>query len=454
MSPAQRGGRYRWLLYALLVFSLGWVAAGFLLDTPRNIWEGMKAICLSEGTLITDYMALAGAGAAFVNAGLVCLISLGLLYATGDPVNGFTLVVMGLMSGFSLFGKNILNMLPILLGAWLYSRLKQERFAKHVSIALLATALSPTVSFLAFSRPGVWWMKALAVAVGMLIGFVMPPLSAYTFKILNGLNLYNAGFACGALGMVLIPVLAALGLQPETKLFWHTGHNLEYGLAVGLVCAALIIAGLSRGWAQALLGYTQLLHTSGRAPSDYLRAFGMPSVCINMGVNGLLGMAYVLAVGGDLNGPTLGGILTIMGFSAYGKHAANITPVMLGILLGNMLNHVPMDSPSMQIAGLFGTTLAPMAGIFGWPAGILAGLLHSSVVLQSGLTAAGTNLYNNGFSGGLVTFVLYPLFTAILRRRRPQLQDEDYYALFEHDEPISPASLDEDTPEMKTQKKR
>lgn len=449
MNAGYGTGRYRRVLYTLLVFSLAWVAAGFLLDTPKGIWEGMKTICCSEATLITDYFELAGPGAAFVNAGLVCLISLGLLYATGDPVNGFTLVVMGLMSGFALFGKNILNIQPIILGAWLYAKLKKDRFAKHVSIALLATALSPTVSFLAFSRPGVGWMKVLAAAVGILIGFVMPPLSAYTFKILNGLNLYNAGFACGALGMVLIPVLTAMNLRPETKLFWYTGHNLEFGIAVAAVCAALIIAGLSRGWAQALLGYTQLLHTSGRAPSDYLRAFGAPSVCINMGVNGLLGMAYVLVVGGDLNGPTIGGILTIMGFSAYGKHAGNITPVMLGILLGNMVNHVPMNSPSMQIAGLFGTTLAPIAGIFGWPAGILAGLLHSSVVLQSGLTAAGMNLYNNGFSGGLVTFVLYPLFTAIIRRRRPQLQDEDYYALFEHDEPISPAKLDEDTPEKK-----
>lgn len=55
---------------------------------------------------------------------------------------------------------------------------------------------------------------------------------------------------------------------------------------------------------------------------------------VNIGINGLIGIAYVLLVGGDLNGPTLGGIFTIMGFSAFGKHPRNIIPVMFGVWLG------------------------------------------------------------------------------------------------------------------------
>ena len=49
---------------------------------------------------------------------------------------------------------------------------------------------------------------------------------------------------------------------------------------------------------------------------------------------------------------------------------------------------------------------------------------------------AGLNLYNNGFSGGLIAIVLYPTITAIARHRRPKLRDEDYYDLFEESEPI------------------
>ena len=51
---------------------------------------------------------------------------------------------------------------------------------------------------------------------------------------------------------------------------------------------------------------------------------------LNTGVNGLLGTGYILAIGGDLNGPTVGAILTIMGFSAAGKHARNLLPIMAG----------------------------------------------------------------------------------------------------------------------------
>lgn len=446
MNVTYGTGRYRQVLYALLVFSLGWTVVGFFLDSPRDILAGLKVILFSDTPLITDYFEVAGPGAAFVNAGLVCLASVLVLHFAQDPVNGFTLVVMGLMAGFSLFGKNILNIWPIIAGSFLYARLKREPFAKYSSVALLSTALSPMVSYLAFARPEPW-APLLAIVTGLIIGFVMPSLSAYTFRILNGMNLYNAGFACGMLGMVLVPVFSAVSLEPETVLFWSMGHNLRYGAALCVVCVMLIAVGLIRGKAGAMLGYSQILHTTGRAPSDYLRAFGLPSVCINMGVNGILGMLYILAVGGDLNGPTLGGILTIMGFSAYGKHAGNITPVMVGVFIGNFVNHVPMDNPSMQLAGLFGTTLAPVSGVFGWPAGILAGLLHSSVVLKCGSSINGMNLYNNGFSGGLVALVLYPLLTSLLRNRDPNLRDQQLSGVVEHDEPISPAKLDNQPPD-------
>ncbi len=93
--------------------------------------------------------------------------------------------------------------------------------------------------------------------------------------------------------------------------------------------------------------------------------------------------------------------------------------------------------PALQLAGLFGTTLAPIAGHFGIVFGVLAGFIHSALVLQTGGPVAGLNLYNNGFSGGLIAIVLYPTLTAIIRHRRPKLRDADYYDLFEADQPIN-----------------
>ena len=161
------------------------------------------------------------------------------------------------------------------------------------------------------------------------------------------------------------------------------------------------------------------------------------SKAAEIGINGLIGIAYVLLVEGDLNGPTLGGIFTIMGFSAFGKHPRNIIPVMFGVWLGAYGMHYEPNYPALQLAGLFGTTLAPVAGHFGPVCGILAGFIHSALVLQTGGPVAGLNLYNNGFSGGLIAIVLYPTLTAIIRHRRPKLRDADYYDLFEADQPIN-----------------
>ena len=119
-------------------------------------------------------------------------------------------------------------------------------------------------------------------------------------------------------------------------------------------------------------------------------------------------MGVILLTGGDLNGPTVGGVLTIVGFSAFGKHAGNIVPIMAGVVLGSFVMHSSVSSGAVQLAMLFGTTLAPISGYFGWPYGVLAGFLHSAVVLYAGTPVAGLNLYNNGFSGGLLAIILYP----------------------------------------------
>ena len=153
----------------------------------------------------------------------------------------------------------------------------------------------------------------------------------------NGMNLYNMGFACGLFAMMVVPILTAFGDKPDSVLYWSTGLNFELSLACGALCVVFILIGTfgcgDPTWA-VWAGYRRLLSTTGRAPNDYLRMFGAGPVMVNIGINGLIGIAYVLLVGGDLNGPTLGGIFTIMGFSAFGKHPRNIIPVMFGVWLG------------------------------------------------------------------------------------------------------------------------
>ena len=135
-----------------------------------------------------------------------------------------------------------------------------------------------------------------------------------------------------------------------------------------------------------------------------------------MGLNGIMVTSYILIVGGQLNGPTLGSVLfAVIGFGAYGKHLKNIIPIMIGIIIGSLVKVWSINDPSILLASLFGTALAPIAGTYGWFFGILAGFLHSSVVLHIGQLHAGLNLYNNGFSAGIVASILVPLIEAFKR---------------------------------------
>ena len=433
-------------LWAFVVLTL---VTGFALDTPENIFAGLTRIVMVEDALITDYVLVAGPGAALVNSALVTAVTICVLYLSRDVLNGMTLVELGLMSGFSLFGKNLVNIWPILIGSWLYAKMKREPVGSYAGIGLMATALAPIVSYIALDNG--WGNPFWGALVGLVIGFVMPPLAAYTYRIQNGMNLYNVGFACGLMAFICVPLMTSLGADPTLHYRWASGYNLLFSVMLGIFCLGLIVAGLFFSgkpvWAS-WAGYRRLLLTSGRAPSDYLRMFGPAPVLINMGVNGLIGMAFILLGGGDLNGPTVGGILTIMGFSAFGKHAMNITPVMAGVFLGSLVMHWELNEPAVQLACLFCTTLAPVSGYFGWPYGLLAGFLHSSVVLYTSSPVAGMNLYNNGFSGGLVAIVLYPTIMAIAQHRKPVLQDEDYFEQLEHDEPVVAPEPHEITEEL------
>ena len=111
--------RYKRMYIIILAYILALFLAGLVFDDPADILPGLQKIAETQDVLITDYVAIAGPGAAFVNSALVTLISTAVLFLARCPLNGFTITEIGLMSGFALFGKNMVNIWPIFLGTWL-----------------------------------------------------------------------------------------------------------------------------------------------------------------------------------------------------------------------------------------------------------------------------------------------------------------------------------------------
>ena len=73
----------------LAVFPAYFIIVGLFMQPPSEILSGLRSIIREPDFLITDYFVIGGIGAAFLNAGLITLILLFILY----PItNGFPLV--------------------------------------------------------------------------------------------------------------------------------------------------------------------------------------------------------------------------------------------------------------------------------------------------------------------------------------------------------------------------
>ncbi len=123
----------RRLLLIVALFPLAFVIIGLVLGTPQAIARGLLAIVGSRDTLITDYIGLGGIAAAFVHAGLLTLIVIGIYHLSGAVIGGASVACLMLVLGFALFGKSLVNVWFIVLGVWLFARLKGEPFARHIN---------------------------------------------------------------------------------------------------------------------------------------------------------------------------------------------------------------------------------------------------------------------------------------------------------------------------------
>jgi hypothetical protein len=341
-------------------------------------------------------------------------------YKAGAKMSGASVACLFLVLGFGLFGKNILNVWFIVLGVWLYSWFKKEPFAAHINTAFFGAALAPIFSEILFSTALTLKVSLpLGVLTALLIGFILPPAAAQLFKAHMGFSLYNMGFTAGIVGTLVVALYKSYGFVPEPVMIWTTGNNLLLGgfLSVVFVSMAAIGWWLDKGL---LAKLKEIVGSSGQAPTDFIALVGFGPTLANMALAGAVSMVYVLVVGGDLNGPVTGAILTIVGFAAYGKHPRNIVPIMAGVFVGSLLKPWTASDPSIVLAALFGTTLAPIAGRFGWHWGLVAGFVHSSAALSVGHVHAGLNLYNNGFAAGIVAAVLVPIILAVRSRNNAE----------------------------------
>lgn len=394
----------------LFIIYIFFIIIAFFLDTPKNIIYGLKNIILSPDILISDYVEIGGISASLVNSALTSLLSMLLLIVIGVKPNGSTIMSLWLMTGFAFFGKNIINIWPIIIGVYLYSKYQKEPFISYSLLALLSTTLSPAVSQFIFID-NIPFILGLIIGylLGILIGFLLAPIASHVIKAHNGYNLYNIGFAAGLFATLFMSILRAIGINFESRLLWNKNSTGTFAIILFITSFYLIAIGLidNKNYKE---NFLKLLKQPGRLVSDFYLLYGK-TCYINMGLLGILATLLLLLLKADLNGATVAGVFTIIGFGAFGKHIKNVTPILIGAILGSFFNINPINSPSIILAVLFSTGLAPIAGKFGFFIGILAGFLHINMVMNVGYLHGGLNLYNNGLAAGLVAMILIPIIT-------------------------------------------
>lgn len=397
-------------LMALLPLLLVIIGMG---QTPlTELLNGLKLIVLSSDLLLTDYIVVGGIGATLINAAVVASFNLWIISRQNLQINGSLLATYFTVTGFCFMGINLFNILPLYLGAYIYTRYQEIPFKNVILMAMMGAGISPVVSQIAFNS-GLPMSQGLALGVigGGLIGFILPPLSAYLLRVHAGYNIYNIGFTAGLIGTMLMGFMKAYGIEFATVSLISNGHSGELMLITLVISLGLLYLGLSyNDWS--LAGWRTLTRRSGRLVTDFTQLDGYGPTFINMSIMGILSMLVVLVMNGSFNGPVMAAMFSVIGFSAFGKHPVNSLPIVVGVYLAAATSIWEISSTAIVISALFGTTLAPIAGSYGILAGVVTGFVHLLVVMNVGALHGGINLYNNGFSGGLVAAVLIPIFDA------------------------------------------
>ena len=390
---------------------------------PIMVLKGTLSLQASSARLISDFT-LHTPQVALFNATTVGALGLIIVFYASISLSGPTLACILTMMGFSFFGNTLLNCIPIIVGVWIASRVAGKTFGAYSIIALFGTALGPLVTYVMFSI-GLPYAASIPLGLfcGVLAGFLLPAIASPLLILHQGYNLYNMGFSCGFLGLFWANILRAAGKMEELTIAWNGETSLPMLIFIPAVSFLFLIFARFNGRAKQNINELRAIQLlTGRLPFDFFDTGQFGGTLVNISLLGLSGWAYVLIIGAPLNGPVVGGILTLMAFGGFGKTLRNTFPIALGVLLSTLLFGKSLTDPGPLLAILFGTTLAPIAGQFGVLAGIAAGAVHLVMVEATALWHGGLDLYNNGFAGGLTA----ALFVAILQWYKTNSAREDF----------------------------
>ena len=404
--------------------------SGFVFNPARQVFAGYFEIMKSPSILLTDYVYVAGLGATFFNVATIMLVNILLVQALKFKMNGPIFAGIIMIGGFSFFGKNIFNTIPIYLGIYFYSLFKKIPFKQLIITILFSTGLSPLVSYTMFGlglHLGI--SIPLGIFCGCVAGFIIPVFASHTIVFHEGYNLYNTGFALGILSAFFYAVFKFCGLKVESVSLYNYDTSVVFYYILPIISVLCIILAYVNDH-HVHKKYFQLLKTNGRLISDYGGQFGEDAVLLNFGILGIVLFVICLIFRVPMNGAVFGTIFAAIGFAGYGLHIRNVLPIWIGCGLTIFVGMAIKGDYTLTISSImmfvFASGLAPVSGRYGIGYGLLIGCLHIIMTPIMLSFQGGFDLYNNGLAAGfeaaLVTVLAEKIF---VRRRRHVRKSKD-----------------------------
>ena len=445
-------GAFLKLFFAFLSLAF-LVAAPFMADRATmftGLWDILTGTC----KISTNYFALGGFAATFLNMGLVGLVCTAFFFLPGAKPNNVSTLGVILTIGFGSWGINPLNMIPTTLGVCLYCLVKKEKLGAMSNAMLYATGIAPLISDLLFRYPSTEYIGfnglglLLALLIGVIIGFFLPAGLGHAPNIHKGYDHYSAAVPIGMtaffLRAVLYNVMLGWKLADVSKLSTLGALDVVSWPMTNIFC--FVIFGLCILFAL-LMGctpkdYLAILKDPGHGVS-FTAKYGYAPFLMNVGVFGLMIVAYFNLAGAIdgtnvWTGMTFGIVFCMLATCNSGSHPGNVWPIMAGYmitsflfegifkLLGGESYGLTIGSQSILIGLCYANGLSPISGKYGIGCGMLAAGLHYLLVTAVPDMHAGFCLYNGGFTAALICLLFVPQLERFVKTKdeRKALKEE------------------------------
>ncbi len=421
-----------------LVFAFLTVAcliAAVCMPDRAAMFSGLWQILSQPSKVSTNYFAVGGYAATFLNMGLVGLICLALYCLPGAVANNASNLAFILTLGFCSWGINIINIWPTIFGVVVYCLVKKEKLSANVNAMLFSTGIAPLITDLlirypnaevvGFNLPGI----LIALFVGLVIGFFLPAGLAASPKIHKGFDLYSAALPIGMTAFFLNAVLyktmgVALPAAPDAATLQVASPliaNVFCGVVFGLCVVFAFVLGCKPK------DYWNLLKDPALV-TNFSTTYGNAVYLMNLGVFGLFILGYYNLIGATFNGVTFGIIFCMLSTCNSGSHPGNVWPIMLGYAVASVV----FGWLSQLVGGTFATAinaqaicvglcyangLSPIADKYGWHYGFIAAIMHYLLVTSVPNLHGGYCLYNGGFTAALICIILVPELERFFRTK-------------------------------------